>query len=482
MKFTLLIALIFASLIGQATPQVYFNYKVFYTPEQDSYITTMLQFSSGTFKYNSNDKGDLYTEVEITQIFRAEDSIVLADKYVLTSPLMKDSIVEDFFDIQNYGLAPGVYNYELIIKDLISGEEVSGEQSVLLKSFTPNHIQLSDIEFISDAYQSTEQNNFTKNGFFMLPYLTNYFPPENDKIAFYFEIYNADKVIGKEEKYLLTYGITDYQTGEKIADIFKFQKVQTDKVTPIIAFLPIDKVPTGEFSLDIHLIDKTGDTLITNNTYFQRRNDAMDSQLITLEDIEIDRSFQTEIARDSIPYFLASLMPISPRYEYESIRQLFKEKDTTQMEKYFYAFWKQTSPEKPYDAWLKYRAQVYYTQELFGTQIKAGFETDRGRIYLKYGAPNSVIDRPNEPSAYPYQIWHYYRIGQRSNIMFVFYNPDLITNDYPMLHSELPGEIQNYRWETVLHQRDTPNTNLDNPGESGTIHYGGNSGLYFRNP
>ena len=96
---------------------------------------------------------------------------------------------------------------------------------------------------------------------------------------------------------------------------------------------------------------------------------------------------------------------------------------------------------------------------------------------MKYGAPDQFIDRPNEPSAYPYQIWHYYRIGQRSNVRYVFYNPDLVTNDYPLLHSDMQGEIQNYRWQNDLHKRDANSLNVDDPG--GSVHYGGNANVYF---
>ena len=137
---------------------------------------------------------------------------------------MLDSTVEDFYDLRKYALEPGIYTYELVIKDAYSGEEVSGEQGIKIETTADNTIGFSDIEFIQDAYPSEEKNNFTKNGFFMLPYLTNYFPPEMDKIAFYFEIYNANKVLEDKEAYLLTYSITDRQTQKEVDGIFKFQK------------------------------------------------------------------------------------------------------------------------------------------------------------------------------------------------------------------------------------------------------------------
>ena len=467
--------------IGTAKPQVFFNYKIYYTPDHQPYISTLLQFSSGTFKYKATD-GGLMANVEITQVFRYKDSVIFFDKYLLSSPLMADSVVQDFYDAQRYGIGPGIYNYELIIKDMISGDVVSGEQSIRIDEFQSSQIQFSDIEFIEDAYKTEEQNNFVKNGFFTLPYLTNYFPPEVNKIAYYFEVYNADKVLGAGENYLLTYSITDFRTGLPVENIFKFQRTAAQPITPIIAYLPIEQLPSGEFNLQINVVNSASDTVYTKEVYFQRRNLEEENMILTMENIQIDKSFETMIPRDSIPYFLGSIMPISPGYEYETIRIMLKGTDTTQMAKYFYAFWVKTSPSRPYDAWLKYKIQVYNVERLFATQIKTGYETDRGRIYLKYGPPDALMDRPNEPSAYPYQIWQYYRIGQRSNVKFVFYNPDLVTNDFPLLHSEMQGELQNYRWELDLHQRNSTGGNVDDPSGGNTIHYGGNSGTYFINP
>lgn len=481
MKYLLFLSAILFQLMVNATPQAFFNYKIFYTPDEKPYLVTSLQFSGGTYKYKYTGEG-LQANVEITHIFKSGDSIVFFDKYVLNSPIMKDSIVDDFYDVQRYGLDAGIYNYELIIKDLISGKEISGIQSIQIDAYQSDKLFFSDIEFIEDAYKSTEQNNFVKNGFFILPYLTNYYPPDVTKIAFYFEVYNADKILKVNEQYLLTYSVAGFTNGVQIEDIFKFQKMQSSKISPVIAYLPIENLPSGEYDLRIHLINKNNDTLLAENIYFQRRNRSLEFTQLDLETLTADNSFVEKIPFDSIPYYLGSLMPISPNYEYEGIRALLKSTDTLTMQKYFIAYWLKTSPVNPYEAWLNYKAQVYYTEQMFGTQVKSGWETDRGRVYLKYGAPDAVMDRPSEPSAYPYQIWQYYRIGQRSNIRFVFYNPDLVTNDYPLLHSEMQGELQNYRWQHDLHKRDSPFTDVDNSNDGNTIHYGGNSSIYYINP
>jgi GWxTD domain-containing protein len=471
MKRLLLLLIIMVSSISlSAKPKVFFNYKIYYTPDHSAYVTTMLQFSGGTFKYFAQDNGDLQATVEITQIFRTNDSIVLADKYILDSPLMKDSTVDDFFDIQNYGLDPGVYSYELIVKDKISGDEIKGQQSLRITEFNKSFVQFSDVGFIQNAYQTEEKNNFVKNGFFLLPYMTNYYPPETDKIAFYLELYNTQEIIGANEKFLLTFSISDFNTNRTFDGIFQFKRLPSAPIVPVIGYLPINTLPSGDYNLVLNVIDKNNDTVATDQSFFQRRND-IERNFLAMEDITIDESWM-DVPRDSIPYFLGSLMPISPRYEYETIRKMLKEGDTTTMEKYFYAYWKQTEPIDPAKAWSDYRYQVYYCESMFSTPIKSCWETDRGRTWLKYGAPDQFIDRPNEPGAFPYQIWHYYRIGQRSNIRYVFYNPDLIGNDYPMLHSDMQGELQNYEWEYYLYKDVSPGGRVDQQ-------YGGNANMYF---
>ena len=148
------------------------------------------------------------------------------------------------------------------------------------------------------------------------------------------------------------------------------------------------------------------------------------------------------------------------------------ENDTVYMKKFFHAYWGQTAPDNPTEAWLKYKRQVLYTEKMFGTQIRRGYDSDRGRIHLKYGSPNFVTDEANGTSAFPYQIWQYYKIGIHSNVRFIFYNPELATNEYPLLHSDLPEEITNTNWQYEILKRNNSNVNQ-------TIK--GNSGIFFEN-
>jgi len=151
------------------------------------------------------------------------------------------------------------------------------------------------------------------------------------------------------------------------------------------------------------------------------------------------------------------------------------------MKRFFYSFWKERNEKQPDVAWQEYKAMVADVNRTYSTANKKGYDTDMGRVYLAYGPPNTVTDRPSEPSAYPYQIWQYFRADRWTNVKFVFYDRSLLRQDYELLHCDnIPGEIKNPRWDILIHQRDTPLKNVDD--NQGRDHFGGRTQDYWITP
>jgi GWxTD domain-containing protein len=76
-----------------------------------------------------------------------------------------------------------------------------------------------------------------------------------------------------------------------------------------------------------------------------------------------------------------------------------------------------------------------------------GWRTDRGRVYVIYGAPNDIEAMPLSIDQIPYEIWSYY--GSGANNSFVFADRSG-TGDYEQIFSTVEGETSYSNWEDML--------------------------------
>jgi hypothetical protein len=76
----------------------------------------------------------------------------------------------------------------------------------------------------------------------------------------------------------------------------------------------------------------------------------------------------------------------------------------------------------------------------------------------------------------PYEIWHYYKLKNQSNRKFVFANPDLVLNDYALIHSDAIGELSNPNWRSKLSRQ------TDVFQEENTKWDQGKAGDLYKNP
>ena len=132
-------------------------------------------------------------------------------------------------------------------------------------------------------------------------------------------------------------------------------------------------------------------------------------------------------------------------------------RDTSLSNKRFFVFrhFVREDPNDPEGAYNKYMNLVNAVHQKFRSGFRYGFETDRGRAYLRFGAPDDLVHVEDEPGACPYEIWIYYNFPKtkQTNVKFLFYNPSLAGEDYITLHSTARGEIQDPKWERKLYNR-----------------------------
>ncbi len=473
----------------------YLTYATFNVPSKGPYVETYLTVIGNSVKFVKNSKGAYQGAVDIAISFSLNGEIKSAQKYTLNSPETIDtsSGYPNFIDQHRYTLAGGIYSMEISIADKNSPTEKPFITTMPITiNFPDDRVMISDIQLLESYVKSTTPNILTKSGYDLVPYVSTFFPENTNKIKFYAEIYNSKKIIGEGQKIVLYYFLESYEKKIKLNDYSAFSKQTANEVNIVLAEFNIEKLPSGNYNLVVEVRDKENKIQADRSYFIQRKNAQGKLSEEDLKSVNVSNTFVTSYKSvDTLSDYIRSLRPISSSSEIQYAENQLKGKNLELMQQLFYNFWKSRNELEPQLMWLEYYKEVMRANKEFGTYGLKGYDTDRGRVFLQYGAPDQRTKADVEPSAYPYEIWEYYSLydkslaltypdNKQSNKKFVFYNPDLVTNKYTLIHSTAQGEINNTRWELLIHKRDSPAPNLDN--EKAPSHYGGNADENFNNP
>ncbi len=464
--------------------QALFSYKTFYSPENGPYVETYLSVNGATVRYNQLPTGKFQGSIAISTRFTDESGKVRhTDSYNLLSPEVdNDKDVNYFFlDQQRIQLPNGDYKIEISVTDNHAGEKTHAVADIIKLKYYNNIASVSDIQFLESYTKSQGNSILTKSGFDLVPYVDNFYPNSVNSLKFYAEIYNTSEIFG-DAPYLVTYFIESAESKQIIENLKGFSKEKAQKVNVLLREIPLTDLPSGNYNLVIEARNQQNEIIAQNSVFFQRSNRAIFATTTDYTTLDVSNTFASFITnKDSLKEFINSLHPIASTIEITFIGNQMKLADLTIMQQFFYDFWSKRSPLNPEKAWMDYYAEVRKVNHEYGTSIRRGHATERGRVYLKYGPPNTISKNYNEPSAYPYEIWHYYNLDNQSNRKFVFYNPDLVTNDFTLLHSDAQGEPFNNQWQLMIHKRDTQSLNYDEE-DKGDDYFGNKAKENFQNP
>ncbi len=483
--FSTLIAFTLCGFANAQQLQALFSNNVFKVPGKGPYIETYLLINGFSANYAPIGNNEYQAKIEVTYRIAKGEETVLRDKVAISSPISTDTTKEklNFLDQQRFGLPNGEYTLHLKLDDLNANDEPVISSSDFKIDFKEDKIQFSEIELVDNFSKSKENTVLSKSGYNVVPYLSTFYPDNKKKIKFYCEIYGTDSLL-QDDLFLVKYYIAKHENTQVLNSYVGYMRQKKAPVNVVLREFNIEQLKSGNYDLIIEARDKNNQLLSHQSIFIQRSNLLADNAAIDLSTVSTVSTFVDPInSVDSIKEYVSCLRPIADNSEKRFIDNYAQQDNDTSLEvmkRFFYAFWTRRDEMNPEEKWESYVENVKAVDQEFGTRIRKGYETDRGRVYLKYGKPNSRIEVPNEPNSYPYEIWHYFQIKNQTNGRFVFWSNDNVTNDYEVLHSTIFQETNNPRWEMMLQQRNTPQYNLDqlDPGYT----RGGRAREYWDNP
>ncbi len=441
------------------------SYAVMATPEEP-YLEIYLEIAPGSISWERVDSLTMKAGAELLILVKKGEEIVAFDKYQLNSPALPFPNV--LLDVRRLAVPNGNYTLEIKATDLL----VPGNFVVYTKPVTVNiqpSLYLSEIHLLRAYAKDTSQikHPLHKNGYVLEPLPFNFYEKSATKLAFYTEIYYTSTVV-TDPTYFFRY-IIEKDLGN---DQFQLVSVGNLKKKPSIidagmAEVGISDMETGNYVLTVELRNKRNELLTSRKLAFQRSNPYLNLPDSTFNAESIKSQFVKELDEKALVYSLKAISPlVNMGDDPEELKNILKKGDLDAMRFFLFRYFVKIDPNNPEIAWRKHVETANVVDKLFHSGFRYGFETDRGRTYMKYGKPDDLIHVEDDPAAPPYEIWVYYNFPKtvQRNVKFLFYNPSLAGEDYIMLHSTARGEINNPKWEITLYKRNAQNEfDGDNP-------------------
>ena len=376
----------------------FISYGTFNVTDNNSpYLETYITFDCSSLTYIKQSNGQYEAAINLTVLFKQGESIKNYDKYTVTSPQVADTANIDgfFMDIQRYSLPNGEYQMEVTIEDAnnIKERPLNVNETIIIDF--PENICFSSIIALENYKPSNSES--AKNGYELIPMIMPYYPESVNKLTFYTEVYNTKKQLGENEKYLLNTYIKTFESNTVVSNYFFTKRMNVKDTEVIINTIDISNLPSGNYYLALEARNRNNEIIGYNQFFFQRSNSNYQIDNSILASIAPEKVFSGNINNlDTIREYIRSLEAISSQIEKEYAFNLVKTNDIETMQQYFYSFWASRNALSPKEEWEKYYVQVKRVNASFSAHRLKGYQTDRGIVFLKYGAPDRIVQNQSK--------------------------------------------------------------------------------------
>ena len=427
------------------------SYAVFATPEKP-YIEINIEIAAATVTFKRADSTHLQASVETLILIKQGENVVNYEKYLLNSPLVE--LPRALLDVKRMSLPNGEYTLEITFQDVHDVENKDSFKTTI-KVEIGEKIHLSEVQLLRSFRPDDSDNPFTKNGYFLEPLPFNFYDRGATLLAFYAEIYHSSRNV-TDATYLVRYFI-EQEKGNGVKNLISIgnQRKKPSGIDAVLVQMDINKLESGNYTLTVELRNAANELLASRSLVFQRSNPFLDVQENELTDEVMGRQFVQQLGEDTLRYGLRAISALAVGEESEMLKNILKSGDVKSMRYYLFRHFMREDPNNPELAYKKFMEVAAAVDARFRSGFRYGFETDRGRAFIRFGRPDDLVHVEDDPGAPPYEIWVYYKFPKtrQNNVKFLFYNPSLAGEDYILLHSNARGEVNNPRWERVLYSR-----------------------------
>ena len=356
-------------------------------------------------------------------------------------------------DVLRYLLPPGAYQIKMIAKNLkIPGDiDSANVANFTVRAFTKEKLSISDIEIsrLISPLKENQKTLFEKNGFEVIPNPLLLFDKKNPTMYYYFEIYNLGLNFQKKFYWLKRTVLNGNGLPVSMLPGYTKKKLIRGKDDIEVGQIRTNNLPSGRYYLHFSVVDSTEKEIASNNATFLvyqtgaqsvgRKSLTLESRMMSSE-IALLSPKNVDMALNATTYFLTD-------EEKKIVNQLNSDKAKRI---FLFQFWKDHDANKStprLETFLEFMKRIQYSNLKFAETNKAGWQTDRGRVYILYGKPSEIQYYSNVAGFREFQAWSYDNIEH--GVVFIFGATGRF-GVLKLIHSTKTGEIHNEGWLDLL--------------------------------
>ncbi len=403
-----------------------------------------------TLKQNQVDSINSIGAVKILVTFSSETKFNAIDSFLAKSKPSLDP--SDIHTAKRIFLPEGFYNIVVTVVDANKTESKAVYKTSAYLDFSERKLRQSDFLLCGNINASNAENSALRfNESVYVPIVYGVVPYSSNKLIVFNEIYNTAKFI--KSKINITYAIQSSTATQKNISVQEFIETPATKISKNVLF-DLTKVPSGSYRLSCKVTDSVGTVFSERETYFTRENfEEAETTIPTLTEKDIEKEFVGPMTDKELTYNLKALQHTIGNDDAAQFQKTITVGTLSEKKIALYTYWLKKNAALPEQAFDEFTYNIKIVEKNFGTASKAGFETDRGKIILKYGKPNDVWTIDNEFNALPYEIWIYEKVVilDQKNVRFLFFNSENKKNTYTLLHSTSKYEVSEMAWRKKLY-------------------------------
>ena len=374
--------------------------------------------------------GGFFAELSISVNISNADSVIFSQDYMdnvgIRNRVDAGSARKSYLNRLSYALPVGEHRLSFNVVDRNSNRTFS--RTIDLTAL-PQTALLSDLELSSQVQADTTQylNQFRRNGKLYKSEPSGLFNvAETDFLHLYFEVYS--KPDDRTETAFLT---MDVERGDSlVVDLFRDMNLGSD-LEGITLRIPLSDLPAGAYSGTL--------TLMLGEREEQRQFQfAIQEEVDTYNFLMPDPEEEVRLIR----YFIGNRVPSD-----------WATLSITAKRNFINSFWAEQASQMQTtvtDAIDQIRQRVEYSNTRF-SHFQPGWRTDRGRIYIRNGAPDEIENGESSDETRfvrkDYQIWKY---RSRPNAVYLFVDLQMSGNFRIMYVNNDQMESTNPSWLDYL--------------------------------